>query len=247
MLLGFAGERHWTRYARKHLRHLFPYVLEQSGYNKRLRAAGPLIAAMIRESALVTPTGVDGLRLIDSTPVPCGMSRETTKRSDLAGEAGYGYCASHSRFFWGMRLYLLTSAQGMPLMWCLANPKLEREVMTAMPEADHHLVAEGQVLLADKGFAGGEFEQLRAELGVHLVRPARRGTADPASTPAERKLLRMRQRIEAVFDTLEEQLSLNGTVPGPTAGSSPGSVSACWPWPRQSGTTPRPVPPASDH
>ena len=61
---------------------------------------------MIRELALVTPTGVDDLRLIDSAPVPCGMSRETAKRSDLAGEPGYGYCASHSRFFWGTRLYL---------------------------------------------------------------------------------------------------------------------------------------------
>jgi Transposase DDE domain len=141
----------------------FPYIPQQSGHNKRLRAAGPLIAAMIRELALVTPTGVEGLRLIDSTPVPCGMSRETAKRSDLAGEAGYGYCASHSRYFWGMRLYLLTSAEGMPLMWCLANPKLgEREVMTAMLEVDHHLVAEGQVILADKGFAGGEFEKLPA-------------------------------------------------------------------------------------
>jgi hypothetical protein len=101
VLLGFAGERHWIRYAHAHLRHLFPYIPQQSGYNKRLRAAGPLIAAMIRELALVTPTGVEGLRLIDSTPVPCGMSRETAKRSDLAGEAGYGYCASHSRYFWG--------------------------------------------------------------------------------------------------------------------------------------------------
>ena len=47
-----------------------------------------MIAAMIRELALVTSTGVDDLRLIDSTPVPCGMSEETAKRSDLAGEAG---------------------------------------------------------------------------------------------------------------------------------------------------------------
>jgi hypothetical protein len=209
VLLGFARERHWIRYARKHLRHLFPYIPQQSGYNKRLRAAGPLIAAMIRELALVTPTGVDDLRLIDSTPVPCGMSRETTKRSELAGEAGYGYCASHSRYFWGMRLYLFTSAEGMPLMWCLANPKLgEREVMTAMLEVDHYLVAEGQVILADKGFAGGEFEKLCAELGLHLVRPARRGSSDPASSPVESKLLRMRQLIEAVFDTLKGQLSL---------------------------------------
>jgi hypothetical protein len=156
VLLGFAGKRHWIRYAHAHLRHLFPYIPQQPGYSKRLRAAGPLIAAMIRELALVTPTGVEGLRLIDSTPVPCGVSRETAKRSDLAGEAGDGYCASHSRYFWGMRLYLLTSAEGMPLMWCLASPRLgEREVMTAMLEAGHHLVAEGQVILADRGSPAG--------------------------------------------------------------------------------------------
>ena len=42
VLLGFArGERHWgIRYAHAHLRHLFPYIPQQSGYNKRLRAAG---------------------------------------------------------------------------------------------------------------------------------------------------------------------------------------------------------------
>ncbi len=37
---------------------------------------------------------------VDSTPVECARSRETVKRSDLAGWAEYGYCASHSRFFW---------------------------------------------------------------------------------------------------------------------------------------------------
>ena len=65
--------------------------------------------------------------------VPCAASQETAKRSDLAGTAGYGYCASHSRYFWGMRLYLVTTVEGMPVMWCLANPKLdERDVMTAL-------------------------------------------------------------------------------------------------------------------
>ncbi|MFD7279200.1 IS982 family transposase, partial [Streptomyces sp. NPDC059862] len=29
----------------------------------------------------------------------CAASRETVKRSELAGHAGYGYCRSHSRFF----------------------------------------------------------------------------------------------------------------------------------------------------
>lgn len=215
VLLKFPSERHWIRYARKNLRGLFPYLPQQSGYGKRLRSAGPLIARVIRALAEHTPTSAPVLRLVDSTPVPCGASRETAKRSDLAGQdtetggAGYGYSASHSRYFWGMRLYLVTTVEGMPLMWCLAHPKLdERDVTAALLTVDHHLVTTGQVILADKGFAGAEFEALCDQLGVHLVRPARRATRDRQPTPTERQLLRMRQWIEAIFDTLKGQLSL---------------------------------------
>lgn len=56
VLLGFPSERHWIRYARKNLRHLFPYIPDQSGYNKRLRAAGPLISRVIRALVQITPT-----------------------------------------------------------------------------------------------------------------------------------------------------------------------------------------------
>ncbi|MFD7641344.1 IS982 family transposase, partial [Kitasatospora sp. NPDC059795] len=38
-LLGFASERRWIRHATIHLRHLFPYLPGQSGYNRRLRKA----------------------------------------------------------------------------------------------------------------------------------------------------------------------------------------------------------------
>jgi hypothetical protein len=46
-----------------------------------------------------TTTWTDDARVIDSTPVECGRSRETARRSDPAGWAENGYCASHSRFF----------------------------------------------------------------------------------------------------------------------------------------------------
>ncbi|MFE5587433.1 IS982 family transposase, partial [Kitasatospora sp. NPDC056531] len=38
-LLGYVSERRWIRYASSHLRHLFPYLPGQSGYNRRLRKA----------------------------------------------------------------------------------------------------------------------------------------------------------------------------------------------------------------
>jgi hypothetical protein len=103
-LLGFTSERRWLRHAHAHLQHLFPYLPRQSGYNKRLRKAAGLILAVNRHLAVDTTLWTDTVWIVDSTPVECGRSRETVKRSDLAGWAEYGYCASHSRFFWGLRL-----------------------------------------------------------------------------------------------------------------------------------------------
>lgn len=109
----------------------------------------------------------------------------------------------------GMRLYLVTTIEGMPVTWCLAHPKLdERDVMAALLEVDHHLITTGQIILAEKGFAGTDFEKLlREDLGVHLVRPQRRQTRRPTQ-PGRKSLLRMRQWIEAIIDTLKGQLSL---------------------------------------
>jgi hypothetical protein len=60
------------------------------------------------------------------------------QRSDAAGWAAYGYCASHSRFFWGLRLYLICTPTGMPILWALADAKIgEREIM----DRDVHVVA----------------------------------------------------------------------------------------------------------
>jgi hypothetical protein len=106
-LLGFCSEARWLRYADRHLRHLFPYLPKQPGYNKRLRAAADLLRQVIGVLAADTSWWTDDVWVVDSTPVECGRSRETTKRSALAGWAQYGYCASHSRWFWGLRLHLV--------------------------------------------------------------------------------------------------------------------------------------------
>ena len=115
ILLDIPSERHFLRYALTRLGHLFPYLPKQSGYNKRMRALAPQIVRLLNAIAFCSPSWCDNLRLLDSTPVPVGTSRETVKRSEFAGHAAYGYCASHSRYFWGFRLYLLCASDGMPI------------------------------------------------------------------------------------------------------------------------------------
>jgi hypothetical protein len=204
VLLGCSSERRWLRFAGRRLGHLFPYLPTPSAYNKRLRRAGPLVALAIGDLAAHTASFGDQLRLVDSTPVPCAASRETVKRSALAGVAGYGYCKSHHRFFWGFRLYVLAAPDGLPVAWCLATPKLgEREVVAAMLDHEQHRLRPGLVILADKGFAGQDFEQLVAAYGASLLRP------DRADEPRRHGSLgRWRQWIESTFDTLKDQLGL---------------------------------------
>ena len=129
VLLGARSEHHWLRMCYGRLRHLFPYLPKQPGYHKRIKAAAALINTAMLYLAAQCPSWDDDLRLVDGTPIPCAASRETVKRSQLAGIANYGYCAAHSRWFWGLKLYLITTPEGMPVAWCLADPKLgEREV-----------------------------------------------------------------------------------------------------------------------
>lgn len=207
-LLGYHDEARWLRYAREHLNRLFPYIPRDPGYNKRLRAALPQIKRLIRVLAQDTDFWHDTVWIADSTPVPCGSSRPTVKRSELAGWANYGYCASHSRYFWGLRLYLVCAPSGMPILWALADPKIgEREVLAAMLEVDAELVAErpGLLLITDKGFASKPFERSLSEQGITLLRPSRK---KEAMRPGEPMLKKVRQLIESVNDTLKGQLDL---------------------------------------
>lgn len=207
-LLGHGNETGWLRYAGKHLSHMFPYLPGQAGYNKRLRKSAMQLQAIIRLLAEDTDAWADDTWLIDSTPIECGRSRPTTQRSNLAGWAGYGYCASHSRYFWGLRLHLVCTPAGLPITFALANPKVdEREVAIDMFEAEPGLLAgrDGQVVIADKGYASAEFERRLADHGVELVRPARANEPRRRGAP---QLRRLRQIIESVNNTLKAQLSL---------------------------------------
>lgn len=201
VLLDCPNERRFLRLAGQRLGHLFPYIPGQSGFNKRLRQLAPQLVEAITLLARLSPSFCDRLRLLDSTPVPCAASRETVRRSALAGYGGYGYCRSHSRWFWGFRLYLLCSPDGLPIGFELAPANAPERVVAA--EMLERVLRGGEIVIADKGFAGAEFEQHVSALGGTLLRPDRKD--EPARFGS---LGGIRQWIESTFDTLKDQLSL---------------------------------------
>src|SRR6266700_6720313 len=207
-LLGFTSEARWLRHARAHLHHLFPYLPQQPGYNKRLRAAASLIQHCIRALAAGTTVWSDDVWIVDSTPVECGCSRDTAKRSDLAGWAEYGYCASHSRYFWGLRLHLVATLGGLPVGFALTGAKAdERQTLLGILDADPGLASArpGQILIADRQYYGTAFEAALTAQQLRLLRPARKGEPDRPGAPLFKPL---RQTIESINQTFKAQLDL---------------------------------------
>ena len=201
VLMGIPSDRRFLRAARRQLGHLFPLLPTQDALHRRRQRLSDAIEWLIGVFAAHSPGSSDDLVLLDSTPVECGRSLETTRRSDLADVCGYGFCKSHSRWFWGMRLHLVCAPDGTPRAASLvAADRPEREVaLTLLPRA----LRGGETIVCDKGYAGREFERAVNKLGGLIVRPPRQNEADSTV-----HLGPIRQRIESVFLTFKDLLSL---------------------------------------
>ena len=197
VLLRCASEARFHRLWLTRLRPLFPTRIDLSQYNRRVRGLAAQILLVL--NLLVDDAGARErtYRLLDSTPVPCGKSRTTALRSALRGQANYGYCASHSRFYWGFRLFLHCTSDGWPIGFELADPKTGERVigLEVLAQNDQR----GHLTFLDDGFKGRDFELGSAAGGATLCfKQARR---DPVHAG-------FRLRIESVFWTLKDQLSL---------------------------------------
>jgi hypothetical protein len=200
-MLGIDHDAEFLALARRLLGHLFPKLPQQPGYWKRRQRLSDTIEWLIGVFAAQSPGFRDNVVLLDSTPVECGRSVETARRSQLADACGYGYSRSHSRWFWGMRLHLACAPDGTPRAAALVvADRPEREVaLTLLPRA----LAGGETIVCDKGYAGREFAEAVERLGAVVLRPPRAN--EPHTGP---HLAPIRQRIESVFWTCKDLLSL---------------------------------------
>jgi hypothetical protein len=210
-MMGVPSDARFLRAARRQLGHLFPHLPERTAFHKRRLRLSGVIEALIREFARHSPGFYDDLLLVDSTPVECARSRETVKRGGsssladaLANAADYGYCASHSRFFWGFRLHAIFALDGTPRALALTSPKIdERLVCVALIARCERQPGQMLILIGDKNFRGKDFEAELASMDAVIMRPRRKD--EPGRGP---RLAPIRQRIESIFQTCKDIFTL---------------------------------------
>lgn len=209
VLLGYHdSDRRFLAAAQRRLVHLFPRIPTQDAFHKRRARLKASIEWLIGVFAAQSPGYYDSMLVLDSTPVETARSRETVKRAgdsalaDAIGDAaGYGYSPAHSRFFYGMRLHLLTGLDGTPRAATLWSPERgEREVAVGLLTRG---LRGGETVIADKGYAGQEFATVALQLGATIVRPNRK--TEPGQAPV---ISGLRQRVESIIQTTKGTLGL---------------------------------------
>jgi hypothetical protein len=201
-IMGIPSDERFLAIARKRLGHLFPALPGRAGYWKRRARLTEVTEALIGQFAAMSPGFSDDLLVVDSTPVECARSVETVRRSALGDAADYGYCRSHSRYFWGFRLHGLFALDGTPRAVALTSPKAdERDVCLNLID---RLKRTGPVtVIGDKGYASREFAAAMADRHALIIRPSRKD--EPGHGP---HLAPIRQRIESIFWTFKDLLTL---------------------------------------
>jgi hypothetical protein len=203
-MLGISSDERFLAVARHRLCHLFAVLPTRDAFHKRRLRLSGTIEALISEFARHSPGFYDDLLLVDSTPVECARSIETTRRSQLADAADYGYCASHSRFFWGFRLHALFALDGTPRALALTSPKIdEKTVCLQLVARCERQPGQMLILIGDKNFRGTQFEADLAALDAQILRPRRKDEKDRGP-----HLAPIRQRIESIFWTAKDILGL---------------------------------------
>jgi hypothetical protein len=234
-IMGVTSDERFVRTAARRLRHLFPGLTRRSGFHKRRDRLTDVIEELIAVFASRSPGYHDDLLLADSTPVECARSRETVKRGGssslgdaISDAADYGYCASHSRWFWGFRLHTLMAPDGTPRAMALTSPKEgEREVCLRLLGRVNRTGP--LTVLGDKATPAPTSRPTPPGWAPRWSGPVAR--TSPARVPTWRRCASGSSRSTGPPRTSSPS---SATAPGHCEAFGPASPPASWPSPRRS-------------
>lgn len=196
----FPSESQYLAFLRANHHALFPRLPDQSQYNRRARGLVWLTEALRRAGLRLLGVGQPDQLLLDTKPVPVMGMKRSKQHSDFRGKAAYGYCAARQLHYFGYKLVLLSTLDGLPLVFDLVPASTdEREAAETVLDRVHDAD-----IFADKGFIGDAWQaDVRARTGNRIWTPKRANQAQQNPPAFDRLLSRVRERIEGVFHTLQ--------------------------------------------
>lgn len=178
------------------------HPLSVSRFNRRLHQLGDWLTLLVEWLGEVFQQGETFI--VDSMPIPVCRRARARRCKKVQGRAFYGYCAAKQERFFGWRLHLICTPEGVPVSYTLLPGSCHD--LTPVHELSAQLKRGAQVL-GDKGYnSQADESSILTETGVHLL-PIPKAKKDSLLNPRtwqERLALRThRRRIESLNSQLE--------------------------------------------
>ena len=194
--LPFPGETQFLGFIAANYGQWFPDLLEQSQFNRRLRQLGYLLEQLRRN--WVRQLGAEKAIsfVMDTKPLPVVGYRRSKKYSDFHGSADYGHCSARKMKYFGYKLAMLSTLEGVPIAYELVPANTdERQAVEGILE----MVRDSDIY-GDKGFIGQDWQEQIVESTGNQIWTIHRGNQhNQYSAGLKRLISRVRQRIEGVF------------------------------------------------
>jgi len=196
----YPSERQFLCYIRANHLKLFPRLLDQSQFNVRARGLRWRVEALRKHWQSCIVSELQQYLLMDTKPVPVLSYKRSKDNSDFLGSADYGYCASKAMKYYGYKLVLLSTLEGIPLFYDLVPANTDERI--AAEEILEH--AKGAEVITDKGFIGEAWQQdMQQEFGVKVLCPKRVNQKEQNPAGFDTLMGSFRQRVEGVFNELQ--------------------------------------------
>lgn len=211
-LFGFSSESSFLRFLVKLEHPGLALVPKQSWYNRKAKKLLDQVDGV--RLLMLNRLGARDIkiRIVDSVPVPVVTYIRASRCQSFTNKetAGFGYCAATKTKYFGQKLTLLTTPQGVPTDYrlSLANQHDVKVFKNFLGERNYARTT----FIGDKGYLmrATDRVQLLAPDSNRLVTPFKSNQAKQ-NTRTERRLLKKRKIIETVNSQLADQMELKRT------------------------------------
>lgn len=196
----YPAESQYVEYIRANHLALFPKLLDQSQYNRRARNLARTVEMMRRSWLVELGVGMEDTYIMDTKPLPVVGYKRDKRGSYFLDSAEYGYCASRKMNYFGYKLVMLTTLDGIAVVYDLVPANTdERKAGEAIIDQ-----IENASVIGDKGFLGAGWQaKIEEETGNQVITPQRKNQLIQHPAGFEKELNHLRERIEGVFNELQ--------------------------------------------
>jgi hypothetical protein len=195
----FPSERGFLAFLRTEHPTLFPRLPVLSQFNRQARAVRRLLEPLRQAWLADGAVAEEDQFILDTKPVPVGGMKRRKLTSDFLDSASYGYCAARQLHYFGYKLVLLTTVEGLPVVYDLV-PAHTDERAAALSVL---CCVRNSTIWADKGFIGTDWHAAVAAATGNRVWTAKRANQPQNPAAVDALAGRVRQRIEGTFHELQ--------------------------------------------